>query len=121
MTTRTTSKTDARDVQEHAFLRAVFPLKMQKEEIMTKKIGVLVLSAALTFGTIAGAWAQNSGAGGGAAGAGVGGNSSGAAGGRITPSAPSPNVNPSSPNTTPQSNEPPVPPGTQGSSSGGTH
>jgi hypothetical protein len=55
---------------------ASFPLRSAffhaKEEIMKKKIGVLVLGAALAFGTSTGAWAQGGGAGGGAGGAGGG-------------------------------------------------
>src|ERR1700735_993602 len=43
-----------------------------KEEIIKKKIGVLVLGAALAFGMSTGAWAQGGGAGGGAGGAGGG-------------------------------------------------
>ena len=39
---------------------------------MKKKIGVLVLGAALAFGMSTGAWAQGGGAGGGAGGAGGG-------------------------------------------------
>ena len=64
-----------------------------KEEIMKKKMGVLVLGAALAFGTSTGAWAQGGGAGGGAGGAGgvaagtgAGGNSAGSSvGGRGAP------------------------------------
>ena len=91
-----------------------------------KKIGVLVLGAALAFGTSTGAWAQGGGAGGGAGGAGggaagtgAGGNSAGSSvGERGAPNAPSRNLNPSNPNTVPQSNETPVSPGTPGTSSG---
>jgi hypothetical protein len=95
-----------------------------QEEVMKKKIGVFAVGAALVFGMATGAWAQSSGAGGtggGAPGAGVGGNSMGGpVGGRVTPT--SPNLNSSSPNSVPQSNETPVSPGTQGTSSGsGTH
>ena len=110
--------------------RASFPLRSAffhaKEEIMKKKIGVLVLGAALAFGMSTGAWAQGGGAGGGAGGAGggaagtgAGGNSAGSSvGGRGAPNAPSPNLNPSNPNTVPQSNETPVSPGTPGTSPG---
>jgi hypothetical protein len=109
---------------------ASFPLRSAffhaKEEIMKKKIGVLVLGAALAFGMSTGAWAQGGGAGGGAGGAGggaagtgAGGNSAGSSvGGRGAPNAPSPNLNPSNPNTVPQSNETPVSPGTPGTSPG---
>ena len=87
---------------------------------MKKKIGGLVLGAALAFGMSTGAWAQGGGAGGGAGGAGggaagtgTGGNSAGSSvGERGAPNAPSPNLNPSNPNTVPQSNETPVSPGT---------
>ena len=41
----------------------------QKEETVKKKIGILVLGAALAFGMSTGAWAQGGGAGGGAGGA----------------------------------------------------
>ena len=92
-----------------------------KEEIMKKKIGGLVLGAALAFGTSTGAWVQGGGAGGGAGGAGggaagtgAGGNSAGSSvGGRGAP-----NANPSNPNTVPQSNETPISPGTPGTSLG---
>jgi hypothetical protein len=99
---------------------------VQKEVIMKKKIGFVVLGAALTFGMSAGAWAQGGGAGGasgGAAGAGVGVNSSGSTvGGRGTTTVPSPNLNPSSPNTVPQASQTPVSPRTSGTSTeNGTH
>jgi hypothetical protein len=51
-----------------------------KEEIMKKKIGVLVLGAALAFGMSTGAWAKGGGAGGGAGGAGGGAVGTGAGG-----------------------------------------
>jgi hypothetical protein len=47
---------------------------------MKKKIGVLVLGAALAFGMSTGAWAQGGGAGGGAGGAGGGAAGTGAGG-----------------------------------------
>jgi hypothetical protein len=98
----------------------------QKEETVKKKIGILVLGAALAFGMSTGAWAQGGGAGGGAGGAGggaagtgAGGNSAGSSvGERGAPNAPSRNLNPSNPNTVPQSNETPVSPGTPGTSPG---
>jgi hypothetical protein len=50
------------------FHRASFPRRSAffhaKEEIVKKKIGVLVLGAALAFGMSTGAWAQGGGAGG---------------------------------------------------------
>jgi hypothetical protein len=52
----------------------------QKEETVKKKIGILVLGAALAFGMSTGAWAQGGGAGGGAGGAGGGAAGTGAGG-----------------------------------------